>query len=339
MIQMQKANPAVVLLTVLLLISCLVPIFSAEKATTSTKTITVPDDFPTIHAAVENASAGDTVFVKAGTYNITEHGYISFYSFVCLSINKPISLIGENCQNTIIIATGNYLLPFNVGIMVRADGVYISGFTIISNWQVVSLSGNNNILTNNIIRQIGNSVAIGAANGAVVSSNIIEGAGHGDGVFMGSKSEISNNSICNFDVGLTSYDYDFNQSIVDNTIANNSIGLKGLTVPALFYGNNILNCSQYSISLGTSENVNATFNYWGTSDQSVIENLIYDHKNDPSLGIVNFTPFLTEPNYQTSSNQNPSAPIGYLSGIVITIVIALIFISLIVIYRGYHRKS
>ena len=33
------------------------------------KMIVVPDDFPTIQEAIENAEEGDTVFVKNGTYN------------------------------------------------------------------------------------------------------------------------------------------------------------------------------------------------------------------------------------------------------------------------------
>ena len=72
-----KAKLSSLLLTIMLLTSCLILCVATVKASASPRTITVPDDFPTMKNAVDNASAGDTVFVKAGTYNITEQGYIS----------------------------------------------------------------------------------------------------------------------------------------------------------------------------------------------------------------------------------------------------------------------
>ena len=77
-------------------------------------TITVPDDYSTIQAAINAANSGDTVFVKAGTYNEQ------------VFINKSISLIGENRGTTIINE------PSEVGdvVIIQANGVLISNFTI-----------------------------------------------------------------------------------------------------------------------------------------------------------------------------------------------------------------
>ena len=53
-------------------------------------TITVPDDFPTVQAAINNASDGDTIFIRAGAYN---EG---------VTINKTLTLLGENGSTTTI---------------------------------------------------------------------------------------------------------------------------------------------------------------------------------------------------------------------------------------------
>jgi parallel beta-helix repeat protein len=55
------------------------------------KTITVPDDYPSIQAAVGNAAAGDIIFVRSGNYA----GGIA--------LNKPITLKGEDAKSTIIV--------------------------------------------------------------------------------------------------------------------------------------------------------------------------------------------------------------------------------------------
>ncbi len=82
------------------------------------KTITVPDDYPTIQAAVDNANAGDTVFIRNGIYNET------------IIINKPLNLIGENPNNTIITrlkSDQTYLQP---AIEVVLGNFTISGLTV-----------------------------------------------------------------------------------------------------------------------------------------------------------------------------------------------------------------
>jgi pectin methylesterase-like acyl-CoA thioesterase len=60
-------------LTVLVLVflTLSAPLFIEVKLTRAevSKTLIVPDQYPTIQAAVNNATAGDTIFVKKGTYN------------------------------------------------------------------------------------------------------------------------------------------------------------------------------------------------------------------------------------------------------------------------------
>lgn len=74
--------------------------------------IVVPQDFPTIHAALGEAYEGDTVFVKKGVY----------YENIALTDN--VVLIGENRLTTII--DGQREGPCVIG----ADGAVITNFTI-----------------------------------------------------------------------------------------------------------------------------------------------------------------------------------------------------------------
>jgi parallel beta-helix repeat protein len=117
--------------------------------------------------------------------------------------------------------------------------------------------------------------------------------------------------------GITIYG-ETNPVIENNTIAACTIGINiydssGSPVPTIAY-NNFEQNSKYNIYLGqqgnyssTAPNVNAANNWWGTTDLSVINQTIYDHKDNFNVGTVTFTPILTSPNTQAAPN--PNAPI------------------------------
>jgi len=64
-------------------------IITIQPIKVGSKTIVVPDDYPTITAAIGNATDGDTIFVRSGIYEEKT-----------LEINKTVSLVGENANNT-----------------------------------------------------------------------------------------------------------------------------------------------------------------------------------------------------------------------------------------------
>lgn len=75
--------------------------------------IRVPEDYPTLSAALDAARSGDTVRVAAGTYAASE-----------LSVPAGVQLIGDGWQNTIIDGAGAAVVLY------AADRTLIQGFTI-----------------------------------------------------------------------------------------------------------------------------------------------------------------------------------------------------------------
>lgn len=139
-------------------------------------TITVPDDYPTIQAAINAANPGDTIYVRAGTYN----GQVI--------VNKTVSLIGENRATTVI----NETLDIGDGhaVIVQANGVLISNFTITGHkvlsqgiyWVYgdgIAISGYNNTSIINVAIPMGNAYGIVTSNayntsiiGSIIDNNI-----------------------------------------------------------------------------------------------------------------------------------------------------------------------
>ncbi len=161
------------------------------------------------------------------------------------------------------------------GINVLSNNAYVSNNNVTGCYLGVYATGNATI-TNNLIRN--NTYGIyfsgNATNAALVAGNIV-----------------SNNSIGILIGG---------GSIRDNTIGNNQIGLIVSTASAHISQNNIFGNPQYNLGMSTPNAVDASYNWWGTTDTSAINQTIYDNKNSTSLGKVNFAPFL--------NNSNPAAP-------------------------------
>jgi len=102
------------------------------------RTIVVPDDYPTIQEAINNANAGDTVFVRNGTY----------YEHVC--VNTTVSIAGQDRTTTTI--DGNQT---GTVVTVTADNVNISGFTVQNGEAGLDLAGDGNTVTSSIFSSNG----------------------------------------------------------------------------------------------------------------------------------------------------------------------------------------
>ena len=95
-------------IAILLVLSSVLTLSGLNIAKAEATTIDVPDDYTAIQGAIDAASDGDTVLVKAGMY------------YEELEIQKSLTLVGEDRDTTIIYG----------GISITRDRVNISGFTI-----------------------------------------------------------------------------------------------------------------------------------------------------------------------------------------------------------------
>ena len=116
------------------------------------RTIVVPDDYPTIAAAVGNATDGYTILVRKGTYDGPWNQ--------TLMINKTISLIGEDAENTKIIFHPAWfsewyfatpLSGYYPSMVIDAEDVVIAGFTILTDGWAIKVNGNRAQVIGNII--------------------------------------------------------------------------------------------------------------------------------------------------------------------------------------------
>jgi len=118
-------NSFTLLLVLVLAASSIVSVLPVKA---EARTIVVPDDFATISLAIQNAGAGDTVFVKRGTYHEE-----------AININKSISLIGDDVDETILSLNPplvetwifyNVIWVPDTAITINANNAKLQGFTI-----------------------------------------------------------------------------------------------------------------------------------------------------------------------------------------------------------------
>ena len=244
------------------------------------KTIVVPDDYTTISSAIGNATDGDTILVRKGTYEEQT-----------LVINKTLALIGEDANNTIInlhppwIPTGGYTMNgqreygYDNPIKIQTSDVKLSGFTIASDpvrnilttateIQIIGnviktglfVFGSYQNITQNILAQtdiqcygsyntvaensiVGGSIVVGVTG----SSNVVYGnavtVGHGI-TLLSNGNRVFNNTVENCSEGVGAFGSDGSNNILyANRVTNN---YKGLYVAAegsnnFFYANYVAN--------------------------------------------------------------------------------------------------
>jgi parallel beta-helix repeat protein len=229
----------IVLLLVLVLVAFGIVTFLPVKA--EPRTITVPDDYSTIQAAIDHANVGDTVFVKRGTY----------YVYSSIVIDKPLSLMGEDPDNTII---DSQPIPYGgSALSVAASNVTISGFTVTNSGGIAE--GGTAIVLQSPRSYVFNCQIIG---------NKIMNSHEGIWVEAGDKFVIKNNQISTTANGIYLYPRALNGIISENTFTANGLG-QGKGSAIVLFGTDNMTIDNNSFSDGhngiTLNFSNATYVY------------------------------------------------------------------------------
>jgi hypothetical protein len=147
-------------------------------------------------------------------------------------------------------------------------------------------------------------INIDFCNGALISNNTFSKADTAISIGEGSYDQgfsliIQKNVFVNNNFGICSYGM-FSPVVWNNTFVDNKVGLSILDFKQsnhIIKYNNFQNSTQYNLNLmqWSAKEVDATLNWWGTTDSDAINNSICDFKNNYNLGVVNYVPFLTSP--------------------------------------------
>jgi parallel beta-helix repeat protein len=204
-------------------------------------------NYDTIQAAIDTPQtlAGHTILVDEGTYY--EH----------VTLNKSLSLIGENRSTTII--DGN---ETGTVIEITANNVKITGFTVQNSYRynpycgiyVSELATGTNI-SYNIIKNNADGVCLNLSSSNIVFGNIITYNLRGVNLKSSSNNTVSKNNITNNDFGVL-VNLSYNNTLSKNQIVNNNYDGIQLTSSSdnTFCGNEIKANDHYGIRLNSSYN-------------------------------------------------------------------------------------
>jgi parallel beta-helix repeat protein len=256
-------------------------------------TIVVPDDYPSISAAIGNASTGDTIVVRSGTYLENP------------TIDKPLTLQGENSADTKVIGTGGHLgaSVFTIG----ADNVKVSGFTIRSlNYSTsanyaygIMIKGDKCMITGNNIVNTLSGIFCSVQSSILIAQNNITG-NQKDGIrcYGGFNNTFSGNKITN-NKGSAIAIEGYSDNIIGNNLSQNTMGIGlGVTYSVVFKNNMTQNSNSGIYFTGSNNIVSANYvadNKYGiylvssfglSSNNTIIHNnFIRNHQNADSTSI------------------------------------------------------
>jgi len=245
------------ILFTILLVGTLLFAFTINQVKTTPITVVVPDDFSTIQEAINHATEGDTIYVRAGIYREN------------VVVNKTVILLGDN-QDSIILGEAD-----GIAMEISSNNVTVKGFTIqgvnriidyrgflvnatftkISQNRIINASygiiicGNYNIITWNILTSTFRAILCSGYYNKI-SNNFMEGNIHGVCPQIGENNTVSGNKFIRNDVAIEFLLKNRYISIVDNIFLNNSVG-----IDFIFFGDNRDNFIFHNYFINNTEQV------------------------------------------------------------------------------------
>ncbi|XHH07969.1 MAG: nitrous oxide reductase family maturation protein NosD [Candidatus Bathyarchaeia archaeon] len=232
------------IVAVCLLCFILLPTLTLAAPVDASRTLTVPSEYASIQQAIDAANAGDTVFVKAGTYKEK------------IVIDKPLILKGQDKTNTFIVSEDSGAI-----VQVSSDNVEFSGFTVRHDG-----SGRGYALW----YWSSGKAAIHLLNveDCNIYDNLFVSRGCGIWLYNSHHNSVHDNAVSECDYGITLQQSSQNR-LTNNTLTDNSNGLSFMSSSGNVLKQNKLTGNSYNLEI-SSDDLSGYIN--SVDESNLIEN-------------------------------------------------------------------
>ncbi|MEM0053457.1 MAG: NosD domain-containing protein [Nitrososphaeria archaeon] len=228
-------------------------LFHQPIKATSTKTVFVPDNFPTIQDAINNVAPGSTIIVRDGLYRENIVVDIGQNDLTIKSEHGP--------KNTIIANSSNESESYIIEIL--GDRIIFEGFTVTNDKDVlvygIKVVSKGSTIKSNIIKglYINTAVILDNCYGTSIENNTLRETYHGIRIDRSMNCKISNNLIIGTQGDGIYFRHNNAYIVVEGNDISSCLGV-GINIESLAHGeivgNVIVGCQIAGIRVGSPEN-------------------------------------------------------------------------------------